>query len=178
MAILSTETTTTIITGLLPNKQHLVRNLAKEVRKSGLIELDQDRIREDFHGLHSDIVQELREKPNDRITDFYELSEVLNEINMLMTPETAYIYGWCSREAGINSHQGFVDFMRSVMSAIDKSGLQAKHDRLFRSLCETLGNTRALITEYVELQGKVNIEQYQIHRFFEFGYSDIGKAGH
>jgi|GEM_PF-5859222 len=93
---------------------------------------------------------------------------------MLLTPETAYIYGWRNRESGIDYNQGFIAFMRDIIAAIDKSGLLGKRDKLFYSLCEALGDTRSLITEYLELQSKVNIEQEQIHRFFEFGYSDTG----
>jgi len=174
MSILSTETTTATIISLVPSKQQLVRNLVREVRKSGFAELDKDRVREDFHGLYSDILQELGEKHNDRITDFYELSEVLNEIAMLLTPETAYIYGWKTREAGTEPAQGFTAFMSDVVNAIEKSGLAKRCEKLFHSLCETLDDTRSLMTEYMELQSKVSIEQYQIHRFFELGYADIG----
>ena len=174
MSILSAEAPRATVVGLPPHKQYLVRNLAKEVRKSELAELDKYRMREDFLGLHSDIVHELEAKAEDRIADFYELSEVLNEIAMLLTPEAAYIYGRQAREAGTDSAEGFIAFMREVIAISDKSGLSQKRDRLFHILCEILGDTRSLMTEYIELHGRVNVEQYQVHRFYELGYTDTG----
>ena len=175
MSILSAEAPRATVVGLPPHKQYLVRNLAKEVRKSEHAELDKYRIREDFLGLHSDIVNELEAKAKDRITDFYELTEVMNGIAMLLTPEIAYIYGRRAKEAGTDFTEGFTAFIRESIAVSDKSGLSKKRDELFHSLCETLGDTRSLMTEYVELHGRVNVEQYQAHRFYEAGYTDTEK---
>jgi hypothetical protein len=170
MSILSgTESAESI--GLLPAKRQVVRNFARELRKVGYAELDRYRIREDFHGLYSDIVQELKTRP-DKAADFYELSEVLDEIAALAAPDAAYACGWRAKKAGTEFHLGFMAFMRGVISTIEISGLSEKRDRLFQGLCETLGDARSLMTEFVELHGKVNIEQSQIDRFFKLGYSD------
>ena len=142
----SAETASATAVGLPPHKQHLVRSLAKEVRKSEHAELDMYRMREDFHGLHSDIVQVLAENAADRIADFYELSEVLNDIAMFLTPEAAYTYGQQAKEAGTDFAEGFTAFMRAGIAASDESGLSEKRDGLFHSLCEALGDARSLMT--------------------------------
>ena len=168
-------TKTAVISGLSKDKQQLVQHLTRDVRMSGLTELDINRTREDYYGIHSDIVQELEVKCKGKIMDFYALSEVLDKIAQLTTPEDAYLFGWQERQDGVGQEQGFIAFTRDMIAAIEASGLAQKRDDLFHGLCEALGDARWLMTEFIELHGRVNVEQYYIHHFYDLGYSDTRK---
>ena len=158
--------------GLSQGEHEIIRNFARESKKLKLAQLDEDGIREDFYGLHSDIVHELKTKDSGMIAEFYELSEVLNDISMLCTPETAYMYGCRSRKAGIDANQGFMDFTYYLSNAIDASGLSKKRDTLFYKICDALGDARGLLSEFIDLHNKVNVEQFYVHCFFDLGFSD------
>jgi len=158
---------------LTPSEQQRISNLAREIRMSGFAELDKDRIREDFHGLYSDIIQELGENFNDKIVKFYEFAELMDDVAKLTTPEMAYGYGRTAKKDGVDPKQGFTDFMREVNTAVTESESAKQRDILFYELCEALGDTRSLISEYVSLHARVNVEAYYINRFFELGYSAV-----
>jgi len=153
------------------NQLQIIINLAKKLRKSDFAEFDEIRLREDFYGLQMDIVRELSKKGS-IVEAFFELSEVLNEIKLLLTPVIAYKYGWNTKETHIESEQGFINFMRDITKDIEASGLFKKRDNLFYDLCDILGETRSLMTEYLELHDKISVEQYHIKNFFDLGYSD------
>ena len=156
------------------SQQQRILNLAREVRKSGFADLDQDRVREDFHGLYSDIIQELRVKFNDKIECFYEFSELMNDVTAMVTPEMAYVYGKTAKQAGTEFKQGFMDFMREVNNAVTKSEAAKQRDMLLRDLCEALDDSRGLLTDFIELHAKVNVVYSRIDRFFELGYEEVG----
>ena len=162
--------------GLPVDKQVLIHNVARQVRNTSYAELDRYRVREDFYSLHSDIVQALHGMQHSKITDFYAFSDTLEEIAQLTTPEDAYLFGRQEGQDGNSYDQGYHAFQLDMKAAIAASGLDKKCDGLFQDLCDALGDTRALLSEFVELYHMVNVEQYHIRRFFDLGYEDKGQV--
>ena len=155
---------------LLPTEKQQVQNLAQEIEKSGFAELDQDRIREDFHGLHGDIVQYLTSNCKKKIDDFNVFTQLMDEAANMITPEIAYAYGKTAKQAKADPETAFANFLLETNKAISKSEASIKCEELLDDLAVALGDVYSLIDEYFQLHTTINMVIKPLERFFNLGY--------
>ena len=156
---------------LTAQEQQQVSNLAKEIRKSSLAELDKNRTREDFYGLFSDIVQELAKNCNSKIDLLYDFAELLDEKIRLTPPEMAFIYGKMAKQKGQDLNQSFLVYLDAAANAIVSSGIIKRLEEAEVKLCVALGDAYGLLADFILLHAQV-VEYIKPQLFYKLGYSN------
>lgn len=156
---------------LTSKEKQRIEELAKQIRTANHMEFDKNREREDFFGLFNDITQELKKKNNEGVNHFYELVELMRESESILCPDDAYAYGKEAKRNDMEYTEGLRNYFLKVNEAANEKGLTSAKNTLFQELCNTLEDTRKLMTEFIEGYSKILfVENYHIDEFYKLGY--------
>lgn len=132
-------------------------------------QLKTDRVLDDLTGLYGDIRVELFQKAPDSASLIDEYANMLAREQQICTPKDAYTAGHNAAQA---SHEcNPAEYIAGIYRASDNQCLFSERDSLFHTLCNLLGDTRGLLSEYTELyrqyHGTIN---NKIDVFYQWGY--------
>ena len=148
-----------------------IQTTSKQIRASKYAEFDRYGEREDFYSLYKDIIQELNGKSNSLIVKFYDFVELIRESDDFLKPEGAFLSGQKAKSAGKDYNGGLTDYFRRVNNELNAARLPLKKQEAFQELCDALGESRGLLTEFIEGYTKyTSVEIHYIEEFFKQGY--------
>jgi len=157
--------------------QQQIQETARQLRCSKYAEYDASGERGSFYDLYNDIIQELKGGNSEQIVNFYNFVELMHESDVFFKPEDAFLAGQEAKAAGKEYNHGLTDYFRRVNNELNNAGLPVRKQELFQGLCDALGETRGLMTEFIEGYTKyTSVEIYYIEEFFKQGYLNASHA--
>ncbi len=150
-----------------------IKSFAAKLIEEKRTELDAWRVSEDLEELYQEITQALIEKGPEYKDLMPRYCELMQREQDLYNPFTAYLSG--RRNTRNDCHNGFMNYLRSIMEVPDNRQILNERDKLFYKMCDILGNDerRQLLSDYNEIFRQYHgILSFHIHQFFEMGFHE------
>jgi len=147
-----------------------VHEHAREIRKRKYSELDGDKVREDFYGLHNDVKMKMRELGFDE-SEFYEFRELLDEAADEVTPYTAFAFGKTAKLLSKDPKKAYDEFVIETSVMMTESGAAKKRNKYLEKYSKANEVTRTLFNEIYEMHGKLNVVHAYLEEFFMMGFN-------
>lgn len=148
---------------------NLVQEKAQEIIMRETMKSIADTTLADLIGLYGDIRVELSAKSPDNQNLIDDYTELLKKEQKVCSPENAYQAGREAAQSGQKCNA--MEYLKTVYTTPEYFSFYNELEKVFRSICDILGETHGLVSEYTEVYrqfyGTIN---RIIHVFYEWGY--------